>query len=150
VIDFIIREAVPGDAEGVVKIMNPIIEAGVFTVLENPITVEGERSYIENFPQRGVILVAQLTGNREIVGIRVLEPYAPGFSALDHVAVVGTFVKLPYRRMGIGSGLWRSIVNPGIEKGFEKVFTYVRADNQSSINFYLKLGFRISVPPNVR
>jgi len=28
-------------------------------------------------------------------------------------------------------------------KGFEKIFTYVRADNQASLAFHEKLGFRI-------
>jgi L-amino acid N-acyltransferase YncA len=29
------------------------------------------------------------------------------------------------------------------QKGFEKIFTYVRADNQASLVFHEKLGFRI-------
>lgn len=49
--DFLIREALPDDAEAIVSIFNPIIEAGIYTVFDTPFTVEAERAYILNFPQ---------------------------------------------------------------------------------------------------
>ena len=45
----LIREVRPEDAEAIVRILNPIIEAGVYTVMDTPLTVEFEREYIEKF-----------------------------------------------------------------------------------------------------
>lgn len=58
--DLRIREATPEDAAEIVSILNPIIEAGVYTVLEGPLTVEAEwervkrwdRSYASSLGRR--------------------------------------------------------------------------------------------------
>ena len=43
-----IREARPDDADAIVRILNPIIAAGVYTVFDTPFTPESEREYILN------------------------------------------------------------------------------------------------------
>ena len=43
--DFLVREAQPDDAEAIVAIFNPIIEAGLYTAFDTPFTVEVERNY---------------------------------------------------------------------------------------------------------
>jgi len=58
--NLLIREARLDDAEAIVSILNPIIEAGVYTVLVTPLTVEYERDYIASLPQRGIFHVAVL------------------------------------------------------------------------------------------
>ncbi len=47
--DLLIREVRVDDAAAIVRILNPIIEAGVYTVMDTPLTVEFEREYIEKF-----------------------------------------------------------------------------------------------------
>lgn len=44
--ELLVREVRPQDAEGNVNIVNPIIEAGEYTVLDAPLTVEEEREFI--------------------------------------------------------------------------------------------------------
>ena len=61
-IDVIIRPAVAGDAAGIVDVVNPIIDAGVYTAFDTPFTVEGEQRYIEAFPVRGIFHVAVAGG----------------------------------------------------------------------------------------
>jgi len=51
--ELLIREARPSDAGQVVAVINPIIEAGSYTVFDTPFTVEDERRYIESLPNRG-------------------------------------------------------------------------------------------------
>ena len=53
-----VRDVRPGDAEAVAGILNRIIEARVYTVLDTPFSVEEERRFIEAFPARGTFLVA--------------------------------------------------------------------------------------------
>ena len=41
--DLLIRDAQPNDAEAIVKILNPIIETGVYTAFDTTFTVEAEQ-----------------------------------------------------------------------------------------------------------
>jgi len=141
--DLLIREVRPDDAEAIVDILNPIIQAGVYTVLDTPFTVEAEREYIENFPQRGVFHVAECRADRKVVGFQSVEPFATYTHAFDHVAVIGTFVHLSYLRQGIGTRLSEVTFETAKGLGYEKFFTYVRADNPASLAFHLKLGFHV-------
>ncbi len=141
--DLLIRKAKPDDAEAVVAILNPIIEAGGYTVLDAPLTAEFERQYIVNFSPRGIFHVAELRRDRGVVGLQSLEPFATYTHAFDHVAVMGTFVALPHQRQGIGTCLSEATFEAARRAGYEKIFTYVRADNLASLVFHLRLGFRI-------
>jgi ribosomal protein S18 acetylase RimI-like enzyme len=53
------------------------------------------------------------------------------------------YVDLAYRGQGVGTRLSEVTFEAARRKGYEKLFTYVRADNLESLAFYLKLGFRI-------
>jgi L-amino acid N-acyltransferase YncA len=138
-----VRRVRPQDAEGIVNILNPIIEAGRFTVLDGPLTVEEEREFIADFPARGVFHVAERRQNGRIVGFLSLEPFATYTRVFDHVATMGTYVDLSLRRRGIGRSLARATFEVAERKGFEKVFTYIRARNTEALAFYRALGFRI-------
>ncbi|GAB4332058.1 MAG: GNAT family N-acetyltransferase [Candidatus Abyssubacteria bacterium] len=137
-----IRRALPDDAEAIVRILNPIIEAGRYTVLDRTFTVEEEREFIANFPKRGVFHVAE-EENGKVIGFQSIEPFAPSLRAFDHVAGIATFVDLSFRQQGVGACLSGITFEAGKQEGFEKIFTYVRADNPASLAFHLKIGFRI-------
>jgi L-amino acid N-acyltransferase YncA len=141
--DLLVREAQPGDAEWIVAILNPIIETGMYTVLDRPLTAEFERRYIADLPRRGVFFVAERRQMRQIVGRQSLEPFATYTHAFDHVAVMGTFVALPHQRQGSGTCLSEATFEAARGAGYEKISTYVRVDNLPSLVFHLKLGFHI-------
>jgi len=131
------------DAEAIVAIFNPIIAAGIYTVFDTPFTAEAEREYIEHFPPRSVFYVAECGEDHRVVGFQSLEPFATYTHAFDHVGVIGTFIDLAQRRQGIGTRLSQVAFEAARSKGYEKLFTYVRADNSASLAFHLRLGFRI-------
>ena len=141
--DVHIREVRSDDAGAIVAILNPIIESGVYSALDTPLTVEAEREFIRNFPQRGVFHMAEDSQNHRAVGFQTLEPYATYTHAFDHVAVIATFVDLGCRRRGVGGRLCAASFESARSMGYEKVFTFVRADNPEALQFYLKLGFRV-------
>lgn len=66
--ELLVREVRLEDAEAIVSILNPIIEAGVYTAFDTPFTIEAEREYILHFPQRGVFHVAISRYEQKIVG----------------------------------------------------------------------------------
>jgi L-amino acid N-acyltransferase YncA len=138
-----IRNAAPDDADALVRILNPIIEARVFTVFDTPFTPEAEREFIANFPERGIFHVAVRQPDQRIVGFQNLEPLATYTRALDHVGVVGTYVDLDVRRQGVARRLFEATLGTARRKGYDKIFTFVRADNQAALQTYLKQGFHI-------
>ncbi|MBW4609898.1 MAG: GNAT family N-acetyltransferase [Hassallia sp. WJT32-NPBG1] len=139
----LVREAQPDDAAAIVGILNPIIEAGVYTVFDTPFTVDAEQEYILNFPQRGVFHVAVSCADRKVVGFQSMEPFATFTHGFDHVGIIATFVDLSYRRQGIGKCLFEATFETARSKGYEKIFTYVRADNAAGLASYLQRGFHI-------
>ena len=133
----------PADAEAIVGILNPIIEARIYTVFDSPFTAEAERAYIRNFPQRGVWKVAVSGENGPPVGFQVLEPFGSYTAAFDHVGTLGTYVSLELRRQGIAKALFASTFASARRKGYEKLFTFVRADNPAALATYLAHGFEV-------
>ena len=141
--DMRVREVRLADAAAVVQILNPIIETGRYTILDTPVTTEAERLYISQLPERGIFHIAETPDGDRIVGFQTMEPFAGYTRACDHVGVVATFVDLACRRQGIGTRLFVATFAAARQKGYEKVFTYVRADNPAALAAYTKCGFQI-------
>lgn len=141
--DLLIREACPEDAAGIIQILNPIIDSGKYTVLDRIFTEQEEREFIARFPERGIFHVAECAEDGKIVGFQNIEPFAIYTRVFEHVGGIATFVELSLRRQGVGARLSEVTFPVARRKGFEKIFTYVRADNRTSLLFHLKLGFRI-------
>ena len=138
---FSIRDVHLGDAEAVIAILNPIIEARAYTVLDAPFTIAEERDFIDRFPARGVWKIAERQSDGRVVGFQTLEPFGPYTRAFDHVASIGTFVALDQKRRGIATALFSASFRAARDKGFEKLFTFVRADNPGALAVYAKHGF---------
>jgi L-amino acid N-acyltransferase YncA len=140
-VDVIIRPAVVSDAPGIVAVVNPIIDAGVYTAFDTPFSVDAEQRYIEAFPARGIFHVAVAGG--AVVGFQSMEPFATYTHAFDHVGVLGTYVELSRRRMGIGSALFEATFEEARRKQYEKLFTYILVHNTAALRAYTKHGFSI-------
>jgi L-amino acid N-acyltransferase YncA len=138
-----IREATPEDAERIVGILNPIIDARVYTAFDTPFTPEFEREYILAFPARGIFHVAVDPSENRVVGFQCMEPFAAYMRAFNHVGVLGTYVDLAWRRLGIASQMFQALFPVARRKGYEKIFTFVRADNEAALQTYIRQGFRI-------
>ena len=140
---FEIRDVRVEDADAIAAILNPIIAARCYTALDTPVTVEQEREFIRTFPPKGVFIAAVDTTSGRIAGFQDVSPFADFTHAFDHVGVIGTYVDLALRRQGIATQLFTATFAAARRKGFEKFFTYVRADNEAGLQTYLRQGFRI-------
>jgi len=138
-----IRDARPEDAAAIVRVMNPIIAAGIYTAFDTPWTTEAEAQYIRAFPPRGVFLAAIRQADDRLVGFQSMEPFATYTRAFDHVGVLGTYVDLDCRRQGIASQLFEATFAAAARKGYEKIFTFVRADNPAALETYVRQGFTV-------
>lgn len=139
--DLLIRDVTDDDAAAIVAILNPIIEAGTFTALDTPFSVEQESAFIMAFPPRGIWKVAVRASDARIVGFQVVEPFATYTRAFDHVGTFGTYVDLDCRRQGIARALFAATFAAAPTKGYGKFFTFVRADNDAALRTYLAHGF---------
>lgn len=139
--DLIVRDVNPGDAAPIVGILNPIIEARVHTVFDEPFSIDAEREYILRFPPRGVWKIACRPSDRRVVGFQVLEPFGAYTRAFDHVGTLGTYVDLEQRRLGIAKTLFSATFASARRKGYEKIFTFVRSDNAAALATYQAQGF---------
>ena len=135
------RRVRPDDAAEIVRILNPIIEAGTYTVLDTPYTIEAERTFIESFPARGLFHVAEDASGNGLLGFEDVAPFADYTHAFDHVGVIGTFVDLELRRRGIASRLFHASFDASRLAGYEKLFTFIRADNAAALATYRRFGF---------
>lgn len=140
---YIVREVQIGDSEPICGILNRIIAKGNFTVIDGPISIESQAEYIRNYPHRGIFNVALCAKRMIVIGFQSVEPFSNEVTAFNHVGTIGTFVDLEMLGKGVGACLANKTFKMAREKGFEKIFTYVRADNIGAIAWYLKMGFRV-------
>jgi L-amino acid N-acyltransferase YncA len=140
--DVVIREVRPSDAAGIVAVLNPIIATGAATTLTTALAEDDERRYIAGFPSRGLFVVA-VADDGVIVGLQSVEPFDASTHAFDHVGVIGTFVDLGWRRRGVASRLFAATFAAAPGKGYEKLFTYIRADNAAGLTAYARRGFEV-------
>lgn len=143
VTEMCIRDVCADDAEALVGILNPIIAAGRYTALDTPMTIEAERVFIEEFAAKGIFHVADEGPAGTVVGFQTVEPFATYTHAFDHVGVIATFVDLTQRRRGISTRLFNTTFEVAIRKGYEKLFTFVRADNRAALAAYERQGFGV-------
>jgi L-amino acid N-acyltransferase YncA len=94
----IVREVGPDDAAEIISILNPIIESGACTALDSPMSVDFEREFIRNFPERGLFYAAIDEPGERIVGFQNIEPFAAYTNAFYHVGIIATYVDISYSR----------------------------------------------------
>jgi L-amino acid N-acyltransferase YncA len=138
-----VRDATPDDAGAIADILNGIVAARAFTVIDRQFSVEDERTFIRGFPERGIFHVAVNQADGAVVGFQNVEPFAAFTTAFDHVGTIGTYVDLRLRRRGIAGVLFPATFAAAGRKGYAKLFTFVRADNAPALRTYRRHGFRI-------
>jgi L-amino acid N-acyltransferase YncA len=112
-------------------------------MFDTPFSIEAERSYIEGLTPRDIFHVAVRSSDEAIVGFQSMSPLATWTRAFDHVGVIGTYVDLGSRRQGIAKSLFPATFEAARSKGYEKIFTYILADNPPALATYHSHGFRI-------
>ncbi|MEZ8068184.1 N-acetyltransferase family protein [Vibrio sp. FF145] len=138
-----IREVAVEDAQGIIDVLNPIIIEARYTILDQTFTVNEEKTFIESFPKRGVFSVAVNETTNQLLGFQNVEPFATYTKAFDHVGIIGTYVDANSRGQGVAKQLFDYTFKAAKAKGYEKLFAYVRADNERALAVYIKQGFEI-------
>jgi L-amino acid N-acyltransferase YncA len=141
--DFFIRVVREEDTNSIVDLLNAIIEDGRYTVMDGPLTVDGQINFIRRFPKRGVFYVATGDDDQRILGLQSVEPWSTSARAFEHVGDISTFVALDWQGKGIGRKLSQATFEEARKRGFLKIMATVRADNPQAVSFYGSQGFKI-------
>lgn len=139
---FHVRAARLEDAAAMVALLNPIIAAGNYTILQGPLSVEDQVAFIRRFPERGVFHVAVCEATGRVLGMQDVEALSED-PVFRHVGVIGTFVALDSLRQGVGRRLSEVTFRAARELGFTRLSATIRADNPRAVAFYRSQGFRI-------
>ncbi len=133
-----VREALFADAEGILQVLNPIIETGLYSAMKTPLTLAEQRAFLAGFTKRGVFIVA--ADGETLVGLQSIEP-APGRSADPEIGEISTFVRLGSHRRGIGRALHAQTLLGAKARGYRTLIATIRADNPRALAYYRSLGF---------
>jgi L-amino acid N-acyltransferase YncA len=128
------------DAAGVAEVLNGVISERRYTVLAGYWTPEEELAFLQGLGSRSELFVAEVAGR--IVGFQSIEPFAAYTPAMDHVAILGTYVRAEFRERGIGLRLAEKMFEFARIQGYEKAVIYVLADNLGGLAYYCRLGFQ--------
>jgi len=131
------------DAQSIVGLMNPIIQTGKYTVMDEQLSVEDQLEFIHQFPERGVYHVAVSNDSQKVLGTQDVLPISTSESALKHVGEIATFVSLTAHRQGIGRSLNQATFRAAKERGFKKIIATIRVDNPIALAFYQNHNFEI-------
>ena len=138
-----VRPAKEEDAGSIVELLNPIIRAGVYTVMDKELSVGDQVGFIRGFPTEGVYNVAVCNDCQRVVGIQDVQPVFSEANAFTHAGNISTFVSLGMHRSGVGRSLCQATFKQAKEQGFRKITAMIRADNPSAVSFYESQGFKI-------
>ena len=138
-----IRPVAERDATSIVRLLTPIVEAGIYTVMQGPLTADDQLAFIRGLPERAVYLAAISSATEELMGIQDVQPVSDREGVFHHVGEISTFVALDARGNGIGRALMSSTAELARERGFAVLCANVRADNPDAVAFYKRQGFRV-------
>ncbi len=141
--EFSIRMVRAEDAESIVELLNPIIQAGTYTIMDEQPSVDDQIDFMRGFPKRGVFNVAVCNDSQKVLGLQDVQPISTGVSAFRHFGEISTFVSLASHRNGIGGSLSHATFIRAKEQGFLKLSATIRADNPQAALFYQSLGFKV-------
>lgn len=135
-----IRPATASDSAELASLLNEIIAVGGTTAHEDPLTEQHMRDHYVSAKEKISCFVAERGGS--LLGFQSLaRPYESDENYDQSWGLIATFVKIGAVGGGIGSALFAQTVAAGRSAGLSAIDATIRADNQSGLRFYAKMGF---------
>ena len=132
----IIRPAHPEDGEQMADILNPLIEDGTSTAIEDPVTGDEMRRWMRDRSTRSTWQVAEADGR--LLGFQWAAPHD---SLPDDAASIATFARIDGAGRGVGTDLFAATKVACKALGYCWINASIRSDNDSGLRFYTKMGF---------
>jgi RimJ/RimL family protein N-acetyltransferase len=121
------------------EIINCIVNEQEYTTMR-VISEDEERSYLESLSEREAVFIAEAGG--KIIGMQSIDSPYKWSDKMEHVGKMGTLELKDYRRQGLGKKMAEKTLSFAKLCTYEKIVTFVLADNVSVLRFYKSLGFK--------
>ena len=131
-----IRPALATDAPGLAGLLNPIIEAGGTTAMEDPLAPDTLADWFITGQHARLCAVAE--DDTGLLGFQALSGFYP---LPDGWADIGTFARQMPHRPGVGSALLAWTCARARALGLVALNATIRADNAGGLGFYRSRGF---------
>ena|ERR1700722_17038015 len=133
-----IREALPGDADSVWTILEPVLRAGETYTLPRDITREAALAYWH--ADANEVFVACDEGN--VAGTYILRPNQ--LCGGSHVANCGYITALSATGKGVARAMCAHSLDRARERGFRAMqFNFVVSSNERAVRLWQSFGFEI-------
>ena len=133
-----LRIAIPGDAEPILKIYAPYIENTSFTFETEVPTIDSFKERISSYLQNWPWLVCEING--------VIAGYAYGVKHRERAAYQwsiesSVYVHDDYQRIGVARALYTALIEILKLQEFRNLYAVINLPNDKSVSFHEKLGF---------
>ena len=139
----LVRSAAEADAQAIVELLNPIIETGRDTILDQPLDLAAQLEFMRGITPPGYCNIAINGESGELLGIQDVLPLSADKQAFRHIGEISTFVAMQHQGCGVGKQLMQVSLNQARSSGFLKLQAMIRANNLRAIGFYQGQGFQI-------
>lgn len=133
----IIRHVEPEDAGQMATLLNRIIEVGGTTALEETVSEEGLRTWMERAPGKSIWTVCIADG--DVIGFQWVEPHP---ELPEDAADIASFVQIGATGQGVGRRLFEATRARCAALGYTWINAAIRSDNKSGLGYYTRMGFR--------
>lgn len=137
------RPATERDAEGMCRVLNPIIETGGTTAHEK--TFDKERMIAEFIAPHRLVCCFLAEEDGQTLGFQSLEWCDPAWNGPGKLpedwTVIATFVSGAARGKGVGAALFKATRSAAMHHGVTTIDATIRADNVLGLGYYSAMGF---------
>lgn len=134
-----IRDAVPADAAPLCEILNFIIEVGGTTALETLLT---PAEFSQVFLDGERCLACSVAAEREAESLSGFQALSRHPDLPNDWGDIATFARLEPKTPGVGTALFAHTREKARHLGLGAINATIRADNQSGLAYYQKMGFQ--------
>jgi len=132
----IVRQATPDDAQGIVSLLQAIVDKGGTTAFQGQVPADFLAPVLAGTEPRGICHVAELDG--VLLGFQYIFPLKDG---PEDRATIATFARLGSTQRGIGAALFDATRKAAIRFGYRDIDATIRADNSGGLRYYGRMGF---------
>lgn len=136
----LIRVARRSDLESIVAIYNQATQAKFETAHTEEFSATDRLDWFNQHDENSYPIYVY-EKNSNVIGWVSLSAYRPGREALRYTVEISYYVRLDFKRQGIGTKLVMYAINKSRELNLKTILAVVLNKNVASIEFLTKLGF---------
>lgn len=137
----IIRDATQSDLPGVLAIYNDVIATSTAVYSYDAVTLEDREAWLEARRSQGFAVLVAVKGD-EVLGFASFGEWRGAWPGYTFTVEHSVHVMAGQRGAGIGTQLMRRLILAAQAAGKHVMIGAIDADNEASIRFHERLGFK--------